>query len=126
MRYNHLRDVSHIIIDQETAGHFHLLSPPLIRTIHKRFEYCVVLDTLAVYDSAVPESRAQNIRELEKLRKEALKLGEDDEGSEKLKGTFDELEKALWEEVGSLSRYVAAENTEMPARRRPYRSSGAS
>lgn len=83
-------------------------------TIHKRFEYCVVLDTLAVYDSAIPEARSKNIKTLEKLRAEALKLKEEDLGSEELQERFTELEERLWAEVGDLSRFVSAESAERP------------
>jgi hypothetical protein len=120
LRYNNLRDTSHIIIEPELAGHFHLLKPPLIRTIHKRFEYCIILDTLAMYDSAVPETRKKNIKELERLRRVAWEMGEEDYGSEGVKERFDKLEKGLWEEVGDLSRFVAAESDEIPPMRQVF------
>ena len=120
LRYNTLRDTSHIIIEPELAGHFHLLIPPLIRTIHKRFEYCIVLDTLAMYDSAVPETRKKNIKELERLRRIAWEMGEEDHGSEEVRERFDTLEKGLWEEVGDLDRFVSAESDEIPPMRQVF------
>ena len=118
--YNNLRDTSRIIIHPELAGHFHLLKPPVARTILKRFEYCIILDTLAMYDSAVPETRKKKIKELERLRREAWEMGEEDYGSEEVKERFDRLEKGLWEEVGDLSRFVSAESDDPPPMRKVF------
>jgi hypothetical protein len=120
LTYNKLRDTSRIIIEPQLAGHFHLLKPPLVRTIHKRFEYCIILDTLAMYDSAVPETRKKNIQELERLRRIAWEMVEEDYGSEDVKERFDKLETGLWEEVGDLDRFVAAESDEIPPMRQVF------
>jgi len=118
--YNKLRDTSRIIIHPELAGHFHLLKPPVARTIHERFEYCIILDTLAMYDSAFPETRKKNIKEVERLRREAWEMGEEDHGSEEVQERFDRLEKGLWEEVGVISRFVPAESDEPPPKRQVF------
>ena len=120
LRYNTIRDTSHIIIHPELASHFHLIKPPLARTIHKRFEYCIVLDTLAMYDSAAPETRRKNILALEQLRSTAEGLKEGDLGSSVLQEEFDDLEKALWKEVGDLARFVPAENADIPGGRQCF------
>lgn len=117
LKYNKLRDSSRIIFQPKLATHFHLLRPPFERTVHKRFEYCIVLDTLAMYDSRVPKTRKRVIRELESLRDEVWELDEDDMGNAELQERFDKLEEALWEEVGDLNRFVPAESDEIPPAR---------
>jgi hypothetical protein len=73
-----------------------------------------------MYDTAVPESRRKNIEELEELRREAWNLGQEDFGSVKLQKRFEGMEKALWLEVGDLSRYVSAETDGIPPRRKCF------
>jgi hypothetical protein len=73
-----------------------------------------------MYVSAVPETRKRNIKELERLRRVAWDLGEEDYGLEEVKERFDKLEKALWEEVGDLSRFVAAKSDDPPPTRQVF------
>jgi hypothetical protein len=73
-----------------------------------------------MYDSAIPETRKKNIKELEKLRRVAWEMGDEEYGSENLKERFDKLEKGLWEEVGELGRFVSAETDEVPPMRQVF------
>lgn len=73
-----------------------------------------------MYDSAVPETRKKNIKELERLRREAWELGEEDYGTEEVKERFNKLEKGLWEEVGDLCRFVPAESNDPPPMRQVF------
>jgi hypothetical protein len=73
-----------------------------------------------MYDSAVPETRKKNIQELERLRRIAWEMVEEDYGSEDVKERFDKLETGLWEEVGDLDRFVAAESDEIPPMRQVF------
>jgi len=73
-----------------------------------------------MYDSAVLETRKKNIKELERLRREAWEMGEEDCGTEEVKERFDILEKGLWEEVGDLNRFVPAESDDPPPMRQVF------
>jgi len=73
-----------------------------------------------MYDSAVPKTRKKNIKELERLRRIAWEMGEEDNGSDGVKERFDNLEKGLWEEVGDLERFVAAESDDPPPMRQVF------
>jgi len=73
-----------------------------------------------MYDSAVPETRKKNIKELERLRRIAWEMEEKDHGSKEVMERFDKLEKGLWEEVGDLDRFVAAETDNPPPLRQVF------
>ena len=73
-----------------------------------------------MYDSAVPETRKENIKELERLRRVAWEMGEEDYGTEEVKERFNKLEKGLREEVGNLDRFVPAESDDPPPMRQVF------
>ena len=57
---------------------------------------------------------------VEQLRSKAEGLKEEDLGSSVLQEEFDDLEKALWKEVGDLARFVPAENADIPGGRQCF------